>query len=97
MERTGRLIGIALAVIALDGCRGPQARSAGATPTPASTGMRSGMHGGGGGFVAGAGAGVVTAEAARRNAAARAAAAPRTGFWHGVFGFGESGAHGFGG
>lgn len=52
MDKTQKLLGIALAVIALDGCR-PSSPDPGATPTPGphgaatSTGVRRTMGGGG--------------------------------------------------
>ncbi|HEY0615273.1 MAG TPA: hypothetical protein VGC96_11555 [Candidatus Elarobacter sp.] len=61
MEKTQKLLGIALAVLALDGCRGgsvQQAAQPGASgsPTPSSQASR---HYGHGGFITGAAAGIM--------------------------------------
>ena len=65
MNDTQRLLSIALAVIALEGCRGAStnARAPETSPTPASHG--SGYHGGHG--LGGAAAGVLIGGAMRRN------------------------------
>jgi hypothetical protein len=85
MKNTERLLGIALAVLALEGCRGPQhAQQPENRPSQSPSASAAGGHvmaHGGGGYVAGA-------------AAARAGTAEGESS-HG--GFGDAGAHGAGG
>ncbi len=110
MKNTERLIGIALAVLALEGCRGPQQQarlpgpqpSTSAHPSSGGSGHASTGHGSRlSGYAAGAAAGAMAADR-NRNAGTtrslgRGGSASRGG-WSGFGGGGFSGGwHGFGG
>jgi hypothetical protein len=110
VKNTERLLGIALAVLALEGCRGSQQQARGAAPhpsssaSPAATAFGSGYHGAHvGGYAAGAAAGALAGSRNRDSGTTRVlgrgaatTGASSAGGWHGFGGgFGHSG--GFGG
>ncbi len=112
MKNTERLVGIALAVLALEGCRGPQQHAGAPGPRPSSTASPSGVghagyHSGGGhlgGFAAGAAAGAAAGSQRRgfgtdRSLGGRngSSAAGEDGENGRGGGFGSAGAHGSGG
>ena len=100
MERTQRLLSIALAVLALDGCRGPSqhAQAVGATGTPSSSHGSSSHYYSGGHFGTGAAIGGAAAGAAAQrngNGTVDRTLGGNRGRMGG--GFGQAGAHGGGG
>jgi len=90
MERTQRLLGVALAVLALDGCRGGSSQQANATATPGARVPHPG-------YAAGAAAGAVRAahDDGRRGTSSTSENGEGEDAAHGSFG--EAGAHGAGG
>jgi hypothetical protein len=111
VKNTERLLGIALAVLALEGCRGPQQHASLPSPQPSTSahpssggvGHANTGHGARlGGYAAGAAAGAMAANR-NRNASStrvlgRGGSANRSTGWSGFGGGGFSGGwHGFGG
>jgi hypothetical protein len=105
MKNTDRLVGIALAVLALEGCRGSQQHAEQTRPQPSPSptafarGGHVGGHIGGGAVFYGAGAGAAGAASARQYGHDPAAGTDRTlgrGGGYGTSADGEAGHGGFG-